>query len=208
MRASSLDHLVVVAPTLAAGALYIAQRLGLEMQPGGQHPRMGTHNLLLRLGDAYLEVIAPAPDAAPPARPRWFGLDDLGPQTSPYLAHWVVRTQGLERADDGLTQTFGAIERMSRGTLSWQISIRPDGHLPQGGTLPSLIDWGDAEHPALKLAETGCRLQRLEIGHPDPPLIERQLNAIGFSGPVVVIAGEHPVLRAHIDTPAGLKTLC
>lgn len=92
--------------------------------------------------------------------------------------------------------------------LSWQISIRPDGHLPQGGTLPSLIDWGDAEHPALKLAETGCRLQRLEIGHPDPPLIERQLNAIGFSGPVVVIAGEHPVLRAHIDTPAGLKTLC
>ncbi|WP_439000279.1 VOC family protein [Pseudomonas benzopyrenica] len=68
MRASSLDHLVVVAPTLAAGALYIAQRLGLEMQPGGQHPRMGTHNLLLRLGDAYLEVIAPDPDAVPPAR--------------------------------------------------------------------------------------------------------------------------------------------
>lgn len=147
MRASSLDHLVVVAPTLAAGAQYVEERLGVAMQPGGKHPRMGTHNLLLRLGDCYLEVIAPDPDAPPPTRPRWFGLDELGSDAEPRLAHWVARTRGLAEADARLMQTFGRIESMSRGTLAWQISIHADGQLPLSGVLPSLIDWGDARHP-------------------------------------------------------------
>ncbi|HCV79405.1 VOC family protein, partial [Pseudomonas oryzihabitans] len=56
MRLSRLDHLVIVAPTLAAGARYVEERLGVALQPGGQHARMGTHNLLLGLGDGYLEV--------------------------------------------------------------------------------------------------------------------------------------------------------
>lgn len=208
MRASNLDHLVVVAPTLAAGAQYVEERLGVVMQPGGKHPRMGTHNLLLRLGDCYLEVIAPDPDAPAPTRPRWFGLDDLEPRTAPCLAHWVARTQRLDRADASLTQTFGTIESMSRGTLSWQISIHADGHLPLGGMLPSLIDWGDAQHPALHLIDRGCRLQRLEIAHPDPASIRQQLDAIGFSGPIACMAAAHPGLLARIETPNGLKTLC
>src|SRR5690606_1679690 len=59
---------------------------------GGEHPRMATHNRLLRLGDTlYLEVIAPNPAAPAPGRPRWFGLDGLGPQSPPSLATWVVR---------------------------------------------------------------------------------------------------------------------
>ena len=52
------------------------------MQVGGEHPRMGTHNLLLRLGDSvFLEVLSPNPDAPPPSRPRWFGLDALRPDS-------------------------------------------------------------------------------------------------------------------------------
>lgn len=207
MRRASLDHLVVVAPTLAAGALYVEERLGVAMQPGGKHPRMGTHNLLLRLGDCYLEVIAPDPDAPAPTRPRWFGLDDLEPRTAPCLAHWVARTQRLDRADASLTQTFGTIESMSRGTLSWQISIHADGHLPLGGMLPSLIDWGDAQHPARGLTDRGCQLQRLELRHPDPALLRQQLEAIGFSGPVAVIPGDGSGLLACIETPRGPKTL-
>ncbi|MDQ7911930.1 VOC family protein [Pseudomonas sp. 102515] len=207
MRLSSLDHLVVVAPTLAAGAQYVERRLGVEMQPGGKHARMGTHNLLLRLGDAYLEVIAPDPDAAPPTRTRWFGLDALEADAEPRLAHWVARTQGLAQADARLTQTFGTIESMSRGTLSWQISIHADGHLPLGGMLPSLIDWGDAEPPARGLIDRGCRVQRLELRHPDAVVLGQQLEAIGFSGPVAVIPGEGPGLLACIETPTGLKTL-
>lgn len=207
MRLSRLDHLVVVAPTLAMGALYVEQRLGVELQPGGKHPRMGTHNLLLRLGDSYLEVIAPDPEAPPPTRPRWFGLDDLEPDAAPHLAHWVARTQGLASAAASLTQTFGTLESMSRGALAWQISIHTDGRMPLDGTLPSLIDWGDAQHPAQGLLERGCQLQRLELSHPDATVLRQQLDAIGFSGPVTVTPGERPDLLARIETPKGLRTL-
>lgn len=43
-----------------------------------------------------------------------------------------------------------------------------DGHLPFEGALPSLIDWGESEHPAQQLDDSGCKLQRLEISYPDP----------------------------------------
>src|SRR3954447_8836016 len=92
-RATQIDHLVVSAPTLAAGAAWARSAIGADPRPGGRHVRMGTHNLLLGLGpDAYLEVIATDPAAPPPGRPRWFGLDDLAPDAAPRLAAWVIRT--------------------------------------------------------------------------------------------------------------------
>jgi hypothetical protein len=53
-----IDHIVITAPDLEVGAEFVRQTLGVIPQSGGAHPRMGTHNLLLRLGDSlYLEVI-------------------------------------------------------------------------------------------------------------------------------------------------------
>ncbi len=76
---------------LADGVAWVEATLGVPMQPGGRHPTMGTHNALLRLGrSAYLEVIAIDPDAPPPSRPRWYGLDDLAPDAPARLATWVV----------------------------------------------------------------------------------------------------------------------
>lgn len=208
MRRSTLDHLVIVSPSLRLGARFVESQLGVQMQPGGQHTRMSTHNLLLRLGESfYLEVIAPDSMAPSPTRPRWFGLDKLSAQTSPFLAHWVARTEHLDNADEGLRKVFGEIEPMSRGALSWKISIQPDGHLPFDGALPSLIDWGESEHPAQRLDDSGCKLQRLEISYPDPYLVERQLESIGFTGPVSVLRNERYALKAYITTPNGLSIL-
>src|SRR5690606_31926871 len=87
---SHIDHRVVTAPTLEQGAAYVENAVGIVPQVGGEHPRMGTHNLVLRLGaDVYLEVIAVNPKALPPDRPRWFELD--GSLRQPRLATWVDR---------------------------------------------------------------------------------------------------------------------
>lgn len=77
MPGCRIDHITITAPSLAAGAEFVSQTLGVLPQVGGEHPRMGTHNLLLRLGDAlFLEVISPNPLVPAPARPRWFALDN------------------------------------------------------------------------------------------------------------------------------------
>ncbi len=71
-----LDHLSIIAPSLADGVAHVRACLDIDVPYGRVHPDMGTHNHLLRLGDdVYLEIIAVDPErsaaAAPPlVRPR------------------------------------------------------------------------------------------------------------------------------------------
>lgn len=82
-----VDHITVTAPSLEAGSEFVRKALGIAPQSGGEHPRMGTHNRLLRLRESmFLEVIALNPSAIGPARPRWFALDTLTPQSMPALS--------------------------------------------------------------------------------------------------------------------------
>ena len=69
--ASNLDHITVTAANLQEGAAWVTQVLGVRPQAGGEHPRMGTHNLLMRLSErSFLEIIAINPAAPAPDRPR------------------------------------------------------------------------------------------------------------------------------------------
>ncbi len=204
------DHLTVTAPTLAAGAAYVRDALGVELQPGGRHPAMGTHNLLLSLGGAsFLEVIAIDPDAPRPSRPRWFGLDSSGPQSPPRLAAWVVRTRSIHESLAGYASVFGSVEPISRGALSWLITVQRDGSLPLAGAAPSLIQWNSDPHPALSLESAGCALAGLEVCHPEPEQVRAILSAIDFeSGDRVRVGrGGRPGLVAVLSTPNGLRTL-
>lgn len=209
---TQLDHIAVTAPTLARGVEFVGDILGVAPQQGGAHPRMGTHNLLLRLGPAnYLEVIAPDPQATRPDRPRWFELDQLAPTSPPRLAAWVARTDDIVVASAACAALAGKIESMSRGAWSWRITIPPDGSLPLGGAAPALIQWeAGPPHPAAALDDTGCVLAGLDIFHPDPQRIQDLLAAIGFcpDTPVRARAGDDkPQLVAHIQTPRGLRAL-
>lgn len=206
-----MDHLAITAPSLAAGAAYVREVLGVSPQAGGVHARMGTHNQLLKLGEKlYLEVIAVNPDAPPPKRPRWFALDAPDPTRPIRLATWIARTDDIHAAAAASPVPLGGIVPMSRGRMNWHITIPADGSLPLQGIAPALIQWAEGPHPAAMLEESGCSLVRLEGFHPAAGKIAAVLAAIGFTGDVAVSAlppGEKPCLVAHIQTPGGLRQL-
>ena len=203
-----IDHLVVTAPTLESGADHVWQALGVRPGPGGQHPRMGTHNLLLRLGESqFLEVIAPDPAAARPDRPRWFALDELAPDATPRLAGWVARTDDLRGCPAAVLRDAGDIETMTRGTRQWLITIPADGRLPLGGAMPMLIEWQTPRAPAgVGLPAAGCALAALGLRHPQPGRLEGLLALAGLAGRVATEAGA-PGLWADVATPTGPRRL-
>ncbi len=206
-----IDHITVTAPTLAAGIDYVQRALGVTPQAGGEHPRMGTHNCLLKLGDSmFLEVIAINPAALGPDRPRWFGLDAMTPLQQPRLAMWVARTSDIHSAVRVSPVDIGKIEPMSRAALNWLISIPEDGSLPLDGIAPGLIQWHTDLHPARQMQDSGCSLAALEGHHPQADRINHMLEAIGFEGEFSVAPcgpGEQPWLAAEILTPGGLRRI-
>ncbi|ATQ77424.1 hypothetical protein CR152_25175 [Massilia violaceinigra] len=213
MPACQIDHITVTAPTLAEGAAWVREALGVSAAPGGKHPNMGTHNLLLRLGDAlFLEIIAVDPDAPAPGRPRWFALDTLGAGSAPALSAWIARTDNIAAvasAADAVAP-LGPVTPMGRGARNWLITIPADGGMPMDGVGPALIEWDAGPHPAAGMADLGLTLDRLELFHPEPLRVRALLDAIGMHAPVSVVpidAGARPYLRAHIGTPAGPRTL-
>ncbi len=208
MAAAHIDHLVFTAPDLTTGRQWIEQQLGVSMQPGGEHPLMGTHNLLLSLGpDCYLEVIACSPTLPSPERPRWFALDDLTLDSPPTLATWVARTTAIDTIPGWVTKQLGPVEAMFRGLLHWQITIPKDGSLPLGGAAPALIQWPPMQHPAARLRDQGLRLEQLELRHPHPERLNQLLTAINLTEPVAITAGQIPQLIAHIRTTHGVCSL-
>lgn len=195
-----LDHLAIAAETLAEGAAWVERTLDVSLQPGGQHPLMGTHNRLLGLADGlYLEVIATNPDAPVPARPRWFDLDRFsGP---PRLQSWILRGDDLAAAP----AQAGKALALERGDLRWQMAVPADGRLPFDGLYPALIAWEGAAHPADRLAPSGCRLLTLEVSHPDVAQLAAQMPPM--EDPRVRLVRGAPRLRAEIETPSGTKVL-
>lgn len=212
-----IDHLVVGAARLGQGRRYVEDLLGVAMTPGGTHPQMGTHNCLLGLGpSAYLEVIAIDPQAPPPGRPRWFGLDH--PATASRLARgpglltWVVH--GVNQVDlpPSLRDRLGPVETMRRGGLEWQITIPRDGRPPADGALPALIAWATPEHPARGLPDRGCRLAKLHLHHPHAKRISQEFQWLGVSELSAEATHDaddstRPILVADIQTPQGLQPI-
>jgi hypothetical protein len=223
---ATLDHLVVLAPSLASGVAWAEATLGVTPGPGGEHPLMGTHNRLLRLsngkgqpGAAYLEIIAINPAATPTLQPperRWFDMDDPAlrervAQHGPQLVHWVARVPDLTAAllawrELGIDR--GEARAASRptpgGLLQWQISLRPDGQRLFDGCLPTLIEWGP-HHPTASMPGSGLALQSLALQHPQAALLQATCQAIGLNE--VLISAGPARLSAQLATPRGTLTL-
>ena len=200
-----IDHLVLACADLAQGAAQVRARLGVEVQPGGRHLLMGTHNALLKLGPrTYLELIAIDPGGSA-QRPRWFGLDTAAVRSriadGPFLLTWVAACSDIDAAaarDPG----FGELIAASRGAFSWRITVPADGRLNFDGVLPTLIQWNGDAHPGDGLAESGCSLQALELRHPEAARIEALFDRLQLDAPVLLREGASAIV-ARVATPRG-----
>lgn len=209
----TLDHLAVVAPSLAEGVAHVRDCLGLAMPEGGRHREMGTRNHLLRLGDAtFLEVIAVDPEAPVPTRARWFGLGDAAQvradwETGRRLRGFVARTDDLDGVLAAHGDLLGQAATMTRGALTWRFGVRPDGAWPADGAAPYVMDWGPRGNPAAAMPDLGARLEAIVLTHPDPDAVAQLHAALGLADPPTIVAGPGPRWSARIATPSGTRTL-
>jgi hypothetical protein len=216
-----IDHLIVAAASLDEGVAWCEAVLGITPGPGGKHPLMGTHNRLFKIAtptfpDAYFEIIALDPEAAPPQRVRWFGLDEpvLRERIAqePRLIHAVARSTQLDMHRWGLIQIGlqpGDPVRAGRdtpqGPLAWQMLLREDGRLLCDGALPTLIQW-DGRHPAQAMPESGVTLSALTLrGVPARARDVLRLQGVAVEAQASSLAA--PGLTAVLQTPRGAVTL-
>lgn len=212
---SKFDHLVIAAATLEEGVVYLEDVLGVTIPKGGHHPRMGTHNHLMKLSDTtFLEIIAINPQGEPPSRPRWFGLDDPYVRAQiaqePQLLTWVVNTADLAAIHRQSQVPLGEIIPQIRGNLEWLITIPSDGHLPGSGLIPTVIQWQVQGHPARKMTDLGCSLEAIALYHPYPEWLQEALIAIGAEQLATVhglAANQPPYMQATLHTPKGTVVL-
>ncbi len=203
----TLDHITVVAETLEDGVRAVKDQLGIDMPTGGKHPKMGTHNCLLALGDAlFLEVIAIDPHAPAPTWPRWFNLDQF--KGKPRLETWVLRSQDLQKSLAQAHPESGVATEITRDHLRWLISLAEDGAMPLEGAFPTLIEWpAGQDHPAAKMTDLGCRLRSLTIEHPKADEILTHVDAQMDMSQIMIKNGPVKKIQAEIETPDGLRHL-
>ena len=205
---NQLDHLVFTAPDLQAGMDSIEALLGTRPVIGGQHPKWGTHNALLSLGNmVYLEVIAPDPTLPAPTEGRLLASEFNRP---PHLATWVLRSESIDSLRNRAVQAgvpLGPVEAGQRqkpdgSMLQWKLS---DPHaFPNDGLTPFLISWGNTPHPSASLPVAGS-LHKLILEHPDPETVTASLSALGVD--LSVLKSDVPRVAALIQTENGLKLL-
>jgi hypothetical protein len=201
-----IDHLVISAGDLEQGRDWAETLLGVEFGPRGEHQDMGTENRLVAMtrpdGEkAYLEVIAPDPQAQRPDSPRWFDLDNFG--GPPKLTNWVVSCPDLEEAWELAPANVGRIMSFQRGDYAWRMIVPETGILPFDNCFPALIEWHSA-HPVPKLPDPGLRFRRLKIAHPDAEGLRAVLAPfVSAMENVRIVQAQTPALTAEIGTDSG-----
>lgn len=214
-----LDHITVIAPSLAEGVEHVRACLGIDVPFGREHPDMGTHNHLLRLsGDdepgesVYLEIIAVNAAAPRPGRARWFGLDDPAAVRADWdsgrrLRGWVARTNNIDAVLARQENLLGRKLAFTSANGSFCFAIPDDGSLPLDGAAPSVIDRLGKPPSVAAMADAGARLQSVILEHPEPARVIALYRSLGIADPPVVTSGERLRYRALIETPNGLREL-
>lgn len=208
-----LDHLTVIAPTLAEGVSHVQDCLGLDVPFGTRHDYMGTHNHRLQLGNSvYLEIVARDPDGIEPGRARWFGVDNEERVRSDWnegrrLRGWVANTDAIDPVVSAYGAILGDKVPLPAESPTFDFAIPKDGSLPLDGAAPSIIDHrGDTSYIA-SIPDLDARLHSFTLEHPDPTRIAALYRELAIENPPVIVQGPEVRYRALIETHAGLKEL-
>ena len=205
---NKIDHFAIGANNLEQGISFLQEQLGVEIPRGGKHPAMSTHNCLAQSGNSsFIELISIDPEAPDPGRVRWFTLDD--PTTQARIAHtpkalcWVVNTDDLDAVIAASPVDLGEVLELSRGDLSWKLTVPRDGSLVEGGLLPAFIEWSQEPHPSSGMQDIGVELKTIRLTHPEPEKLTEMLTALSVEHLVQVAAGEDAGLSFDLQKPDG-----
>lgn len=209
----ALDHLTIIAPSLAEGVEHVRAYLDLDIPFGTRHTYMGTHNHRLRLGGrVYLEIVALDPDGIDPGRSRWFGLDDQEKIRSDWeagrrLRGWVANTTSIAAILSSYGGVFGEEVSLPPKKPEFGFTIPPDGSLPMDGAMPSFIDHRGNPTSMDEIPDLGATLGAWSLKHPEPDTITALYDALAIEHAPLVANGPHLSYRAEINTPSGLRVL-
>ena len=204
---SRIDHIVIGTNNLSLGTKILETKLNVNFSPGGEHQIMGTHNNLLKLqSNFYLEIIANNPKAEYPSRPRWFSLDEE--RTKEKIKHypralcWALKVNNIENTVKKCGYNPGKILQISRGELTWKITVPANGLLVDNGVLPVLIEWPNDQHPTKKIINSNVSINMLSLFHPEPNKIKEIISNLIESDFIHILKGV-PRIEFTLNTPNG-----
>jgi len=184
-----IDHLVIAVGDLDTAAAGLEGALGLAATGGGRHATGGTHNRLIFLGDAYLELIGVWDRGLALAHPIGAVVVRALDAGAPGLVTYALATDGARReaaalraAGSPISEAVpGARTRPDGAIVAWQCAFPP----ALGPTEPPFLiehelagpEWGDeARRARAQLVHPfggSARLVGLELVVPDPAAVAR-----------------------------------
>ena len=215
----STDHVLVAVRDLAEAARKFETTYGLRALEGGRHPGVGTANMIVPLGDTYLELIAVVDQEegrrSPTTRRISRAVED-----GRTFATWAVRTDNLDALREHLlahgleldAPVAGARERPDGVTLRWrsQMLVAPG----DPSVLPFVIEWKvpPGQHPvqtAVAHPSKARGIRAVRLGDPDPGAAAARFGTL-FGDDLNVAferAATSGVAAVELDTPGGPLTI-
>jgi hypothetical protein len=141
---NGIDHAIIAVRDLEGASSHLGHALGLTITPGGRHPRVGTHNSIVRFGIDYLEIIAIRDEQEASAEERGRSIIDFLQKGDGWLG-FVLGSDDLESDMESASARGirfvgpfpGERERPDGTTMRWKTARFPAS--PYGQRIPFLI---------------------------------------------------------------------
>ena len=210
--------MLVAARDLEAESRRLFDAYGLEAIAGGRHPGVGTANMIVPLGDTYLELITVVDADEARNNLRSIRVTRALDQGRTFVT-WAARTEALDALRRGLAAAgrsvfpieFGSRVRADGRLLRWRtMELAPP---EEDSCLPFCIQWDVApdDWPGRSASYAGdAAMTNVLLGHPDPDAARRELHELletaagftvaqaatpGVTGVELVVAGARLTIR-------------